>query len=130
MKNFSGFGIFLSAIAVALALGSTGCYKTMDNRSKMGVPFTKDKMGGQYERPIAQVQEAARKVLTFNGTIIADDIINRVIVGKVDTRTVYVRMVEMEPAITAVTVQARNKNGTADVDLAAEIDKQIALNLR
>lgn len=125
MKNFAAACLLLATVAIA----STGCYSTMDNRSKMGVPFSKDKMSGQYERPIEQVQAAARKVLQFNGTIVSDDIINRVIVGKVDTRTVYVKLVELEPSLTSVTVQARNKGGSADVDLAAEIDKQIALNL-
>jgi hypothetical protein len=128
MKILSGVAVLVSAIAISVA--TSGCYKTMDNRSKMGVPFSKDKMGGQYERPVDQVQAAARKVLQFNGTIIADDIINRVIVGKIDTRTVYVKLTELEPALTGVTVQARNKSGSADVDLAAEIDKQIALNLK
>lgn len=128
MKNFSGVAVILSAIAIAIA--TPGCYRTMDNRSKMGVPFAKDRMGGQYERPVDQVQAAARKVLQFNGTIVSDDIVNRVLVGKVDTRTVYVKLTELEPALTSVTVQARNKSGGADVDLAAEIDKQIALNLK
>jgi hypothetical protein len=126
MKNFVAACLLLSAVAVA----TPGCYKTMDNRSKMGVPFTKDKIAGQYERNIDIVQGAARKVLQFNGTVISDDIISRVLVGKIDTRTVYVRLVELEPSLTSVTVQARNKSGSADIDLAAEIEKQIALNLR
>ncbi len=126
MKNFAAACLLLSAIAIA----TPGCYTTMDNRSKLGMPFSKDKMTGQYERPVDQVQAAARKVVQFNGTIVSDDIVNRVIIGKVDTRTVYVKLVELEPALTSVTVQARNKGGSADVDLAAEIDKQIALNLK
>ena len=126
MKNFAAALTLLTALLIA----TPGCYKTMDNRSKMGVPFTKDKIAGQYERSIEVVQTAARKVLQFNGTVISDDIVSRVLVGKVDTRTIYVRLVELEPNLTSVTVQARNKGGRPDIDLAAEVEKQIALNLR
>lgn len=126
MKNVA----VVLTLLTGLVIVTPGCYQTMDNRSKMGVPFKKDKIGGQYERPVEQVQAGARKVLQFNGTVISDDIVNRVIVGKVDTRTVYVKLTEVEPSLTQVTVQARTKGGGADVDLAAEIDKQIALQLR
>ena len=78
------------------------------------MPFTKDKINGQYERSLDQVQAAARKVLQYNGQLASDDIVNRVLVGKIDTRTVYVRLTELEPAVTAVTVQARRKGGGAD----------------
>ena len=126
MKNFAVVLPLLAGLLVA----TSGCYKTMDNRSKMGVPFKKDKIAGQYERSIDQVQAGARKVLQYNGAIVSDDIVNRVIVGKVDTRTVYVKLTELEPTLTQVQVQARTKGGGTDIDLAAEIDKQIALQLR
>ncbi|MCC7377180.1 MAG: hypothetical protein IT581_21135 [Verrucomicrobiales bacterium] len=126
MKNFAA----ACALLTALVIATPGCYKTLDDRSRAGMPFKKDRIGGQYERSIDQVQVAARKVLQFNGTLTADDIVNRVLVGKVDTRTVYVRLTELEPNLTSVLVQARTKGGGADVDLAAEIDKQIAINLR
>jgi len=126
MKNFAAALTLLTALVIA----TPGCYKTMDDRSKFGVPFKKDKIAGQYERTVEQVQTAARKVLQFNGTVTSDDIINRVLSGKIDTRSVYVKLTEVEPNLTGVTVQARKKNGTADIDLAAEIEKQIALQLR
>jgi hypothetical protein len=126
MKNFAAAVALLAVLSVA----TPGCYKTMDNRSKMGVPFKKDRISGQYERNIDQVQAAARSVIGYNGTAISDDVINRVLVGKIDTRTVYVKLTELEPNLTGVTVQARTKGGGADIDLAAEIEKQIALNLR
>lgn len=125
MKNFAVSCALLAALVVA----TPGCYRTLDNRARAGVPFSKDKISGQYERTIDQVQAAARKVLEYNGQIVSDDIVSRVLVGKVDTRTVYVGLTEVEPSVTAVTVQARRKTGAADVDLAAEIEKQIALNL-
>ena len=59
MKNFVAACLLLSAVAVA----TPGCYKTMDNRSKMGVPFTKDKIAGQYERNYKRLHDQFR-----NGT--------------------------------------------------------------
>ncbi len=117
-------------LLVALLFTVPGCYHTLDNRSRAGVPFTKDKISGQYERTADQVHAAARKVLEYNGQIVSDDVVSRVLVAKVDTRTVYVGLTEVEPSVTGVTVQARRKGGAADIDLAAEIEKQIALNLR
>lgn len=118
------------ALLSVLATVTPGCYRTLDDRSRAGVPFKKDTISGRYERSVEQVQNAARRVLQYNGTLVSDDIINAVLIGKVDTRTVYVRLTELEPNITDVTVQVRTKGGGADVDLAAEIEKQIALNLR
>ena len=126
MKNFVAALALLTAV-VAL---TPGCYTTMDDRSKVGAPFKKDKISGTYERNVDEVQAAARKVLQFNGTILSDDVVNRLLSAKIDTRNVYVKLVELEPTVTQVTVQARTKGGGADVDLAAEIEKQIALNLK
>ncbi len=126
MKNVAVAWVLLAALVVT----APGCYRTLDQRSKAGVPFSKDKISGQYERSLEQVQNAARKVLQYNGTLASDDIVNRVLVGKIDTRTVYVRLTEFEPSLTGVTVQARTKSGAPDIELAAEIEKQIALNLK
>jgi hypothetical protein len=126
MKNFAA----VCALLTALVMATPGCYRTLDNRSRAGVPFKKDKINGQYERTIEQVQTAARNVLQYNGQIVSDDIVNRVLVGRINTRTVYVQLSELEPTVTGVTVQARTKGGGADIDLAAEVEKQIALNLR
>jgi hypothetical protein len=48
----------------------------------------------------------------------------------VDDRTVWVKVDEIEPAISRIQVQARKKLGRSDVDLASELDKQIALRLK
>ena len=49
--------------------------------------------------------------------------------GKVNQRTVYVRVEQIDPKITGVAVQTRTQGGVSDIDLAAQIDKQIALEL-
>jgi hypothetical protein len=72
---------------------------------------------------------AAKAVLGTIGTVVSHDVIKNVVTAKVDNRTVWVRVYEVEPRLSAITVQARSKGGAADVDLASEVDKQIALYL-
>ena len=107
----------------------TGCYSTQDNRTKVGLPMAKDKIESRYERPVEVIFAAAKEVLRFNGTLYGENTISHVLEAKVDTRTVYVSVDEVEPKISRVVVQARTKARLPDIDLAAEIDKQIALKL-
>jgi hypothetical protein len=108
----------------------SGCVSTVDGRSRAGVPFSKDTIESRYERPAAQIFDAAKEVLKYNGTLTAENTINNSLEGKVDTRTVWVAVDEVEPKVSRVRTQARKKSGAGDVDLAAEIDKQIALRLK
>jgi hypothetical protein len=107
----------------------TGCVSTVDGHKKFGVPLTKDTIESRYERPKTTMINAAKAVLGSLGTITAQDIINNVVTAKVDDRTVWVRVFEVEPRLSTILVQARSTAGTADVDLASEVDKQIALYL-
>src|SRR5687768_9031885 len=117
------------AIAMFVAL-FTGCYSTPDNRTKLTpVPMGKDKIESRYERPVEQIFAAAKEVLRFNGTLFGENTISHTLEARVDTRTVYVSVDEVEPKISRVVVQARTKARLPDIDLAAEIDKQIALKL-
>jgi hypothetical protein len=125
----SKIAVLLAATLVA-AVAGTGCYRTVEGRSKVGMPFKKDTIEGNYERTVSQVYPAARKVLEYNGTLRRDDNVTRTLEARIDTRYVYVKIVDLEPNLTRVIVQARTKNGGADVDLAAEIEKQIALQLK
>lgn len=120
---------FACLLIVALVPAFTACVKTLDDRSTIAMPFSKDTIEARYARSIDQVTVAAREVLAFNGTITSDDAVTRVLQAKVNNRTVYVRLEELEPQITRVLVQVRSGAGS-DVDLAAEIDKQIALRLK
>jgi len=125
MKN-----IFRGILALCLILPLvTGCYSTLDGHVKAGVPFKKDTIEGRYERPMDQVFAAAKEVLLFNGSLQGENTISKTVWAKVDTRTVYVKVEEVDPKLTRVIVQARRKGGGSDVDLASEIDKQIALRL-
>lgn len=97
---------------------------------KAGVPFIKDKIVSSYERPVAQIFAAAKEVLAANGTLNREDTINKTVEGKVNQNTVFVKVEEVDPTVTQVTTQVRSKAGFTNIDLAAEIDKQIALRLK
>ena len=107
----------------------SGCYSSPDGRTRAGVPFVKDKFEGRYQRPVATIYAASRQVLELNGTLIGENRINNSLEAKVDNRTVIVRVDEVEPGVSRVVVAARKKSGAADLDLASEIEKQIALKL-
>ena len=121
----------LSVIAASCcALLAAGCVKTLDGDLKPGVPFVKDTIESRYERPVDQIFAASKEVLAFNGTLTGENTISNTLEARIDTRTVFVTVDEVEPKITRVRVQARKKAGGADVALASEIDKQIALRIR
>jgi hypothetical protein len=115
----------LSALAV---LGS-GCVGTIDGGTKAGVPFVKDTLESKYERPVAQIISAAKVVLDRNGKLTGDNTVNNTLVGRVDTRTVWIRVTELDNQVSQVITQVRTRGGRSDIDLASEIDKQIALQL-
>lgn len=119
----------LGLLCGLLLVGATGCVKTVDGRTKAAVPFGRDKMEGRYERSVAQVFETAKGVLARLGTLNSEDTINKTLVAKVDTRNVWIKVREVDTRVTSVTVQARTRGGAADVELAAQIEKEIALAL-
>lgn len=122
---------FSALLAVSLlSLLVAGCVKTIDGHMKPGVPLIKDKIVSRYERPVQPIFDAAKEVLANLGTLVREDRINNVVEAKVDTRTVRVKVDAEEGGVSRVTTQVRTKAGGADVDLAAEVDKQIALRLK
>ena len=124
-KNF-----LIILVCCSAAIQFSGCVNTIDGRSKAGVPWMKDKIESKYTFPVAKVMDAARATLKFNGTVVSEDIVTNTLEGKVDTRSVYVKVEEIDPKVTRVIVQVRTKGGGTDIDLASEMDKQIALNLQ
>ncbi len=117
----------LAVLTVSVLL--TGCVSTVDGHMKMGVPLVKDTIESRYQFPVAKLVNASKAVLSHNGTLVSNDTINNTITARVDTRTVWVKITEIDAQVSGVIVQARTKAGAADVDLASEIDKQIALQL-
>jgi hypothetical protein len=124
---------------LGLALLGVGCVDTVTGRKTAAVPFMKDKIESRYERPIEQVFQATKEVIAYNGTLVREGILYgqtnsvnglvKTIEGSVNQRTVWVRIEQVEPRVTGVAVQTRTQGGGTDIDLAAEIDKQIALKL-
>jgi hypothetical protein len=118
-------------LLTALAGLITGCVETVDGRSEAGVPFIKDTITGSYERSVPQVLTAAKAVLKFNGQLTAENTINNSLEAKINQAHVWVRVDEIDAAkpVSRVQVQVRNRAGGSNIDLAAEIEKQIALQL-
>ena len=78
---------------------------------------------------------AAKDVIKFNGTLLSETTLHtetnevKTVEGKVNQRTVWVRVEAVDPKVTGVAVQARTPGGGADVELAHELEKQIAIKL-
>lgn len=107
-----------------------GCVSTIDGRHQAAVPFVKDTITSRYERPVEPIFAAAKKVLADMGTLYGENTITKTLEAKIDTRTVWVRIEEADPKVSKVTVQVRTSGGGSDIDLASEVDKRIALQLR
>jgi PBP1b-binding outer membrane lipoprotein LpoB len=120
---------FVLIAVSAAAIFLTGCVSTVDGRKEVANPLVKDRIIRVYERPVMQVWAAAKDVLTANGTIFSEDVMQSAVSARVDTKTVRVKVESIDPKMTRVTTQVRTKMGNSDLDLAGEIDKQIALRL-
>jgi hypothetical protein len=67
--------------------------------------------------------------LNATGTIVNEDVMQSTVSAHVDAKTVRVKVEELDKKTTRLTVQCRTKMGGTDLDLAGEIDKQIAIRL-
>lgn len=126
---------FFLSLIVTLVL-ATGCVKTQSGRSAAAVPFVKDSVEGRYERPVAQVYSAAKEVVIATGVLqneVTQHGTNNAVIlaieGRVQERKVFIGVKEISPSVTSVTVQVRTSAGGRDLDVAHEIEKQIALKL-
>jgi len=126
MKTKLSALVSLSCLLALLA----GCVSTIDGRHQAAVPFVKDTITSRYERPVEPIFAAAKKVLADMGTLYGENTITKTLEAKIDTRTVWVRIEEADPKVSKVTVQVRSSGGGSDIDLASEVDKRIALQLR
>jgi hypothetical protein len=127
--------IFAALLGGIVAFVVAGCVDTVGGGRTAGLPLIKDRVEGRYERPLNQVFEAAKDVIKFNGTLLSETTLHtetnevKTVEGKVNQRTVWVRVEGVDPKVTGVAVQARTPGGGADVELAHELEKQIALKL-
>lgn len=116
--------------AVCLVSLTPGCYTTVEGHKKAGLPLRKDRIESRYERKPAEVFAAAKVVLAHMGTLTGENTIASTLEAKVDNNTVWVKVAEVEPGISQVSVQARRSSLAGNVDLASEVDKRIALELQ
>ena len=128
MKTHLVIGFFGLTVLIA------GCISSLDGRKHAGVPFIRDRVEGRYERTADQAYAAAVQVIKFNGTLLNEDTMHgtnvvRVAEGKVNQRSVWVRVEPVDAKTCSVVVQARTPGGGKDIDLVHEIEKQIALQL-
>ena len=125
----------LAAIFGAVLIGA-GCVSTVDDRKAPGVPFVKDKIVSRYERPVEPIFAAAKTVVGRLGALVNESTLYnqtnsvKTVEGKVNQRNVWVRVEAIDSKVTQVSVQTRTPGGVGDLDLAAQIDKEIALELK
>lgn len=129
MKLFVAFAALIGAVTFV-----TGCVNTVAGPKTAGVPFIKDKIQGRYERPADEVFAAAKAVITANGVLVSEGLLHgtnqvHVATGKVNQRNVWISVEQIEPRISEVTVQTRTSGGGSDIDLAARLEKEVALKL-
>ena len=123
------------AALAALSILAAGCVDTVTGRKTAAVPFVKDSIEGRYERTVDDVFEAAKAVVTANGVLVNESVLHgqtnlvKTVEGRVNQRNVWVRIEQLDPKVSAVTVQTRTPGGGPDIDLAASLEKQIALKL-
>jgi hypothetical protein len=126
--------IFVALAGIAIV--TTGCFTTVADQTKAGMPFVRDTAEGRYERSVDEVYRAAVQVMSNNGMVVTEfiphDSVNaaRALQGRVNQNTVWIRVEQTDDAkITQVSVEARTKWGGRDLDMAHELEKEIALQL-
>jgi hypothetical protein len=123
--------LFILFTLTGLAALFTGCVQTVDGRSEAAVPFVKDKLESRYERSVPQIIEAAKYVLNLNGKLVAENSVNNSLEGRINQTSVWIKVDQIDASkpVSQITVQTRTQGRVADLDLAHEIDKQVALYL-
>lgn len=124
---------FFAVLALA-AIAATGCVSTVNDQHTFATTWSKDSVAGRYQRSIDQVYQAATQVIVNNGVLLTEFIPHgtnavRSLEGKVNQRTVWIRVEAIDPKTTQVDVQARGSFGGSDLDLVHELEKEIALQL-
>lgn len=123
------------AVLSGLAIVAVGCVSTVDGRKQAAVPLVSDTAEAKYPRSVDQVFNAAKYVVAQKGTVTRESNLLghtntvRVIEGKVNQRSVWVRVESKDPGVTGVAIQVRTSGGGTDQPLAYQLDKEIALKL-
>lgn len=125
---------FLAVLAGA-AIAATGCVKTVSDTHTFASTWSKDTLSNRYQRSIDQVYQASVVVIQNNGVLLTEYIphdntnATRSLEGKVNQKTVWIRVQAVDPKTTQVDVQTRGSWGGSDVDLSHELATEISLQL-
>ncbi len=122
------------AVLAGAALFAAGCVKTVSDTHSVATTWSQDTIVSRYNRSLEQVYQASVQVIANNGVLTKEFIspgtnVVRSLSAKVNQRNVWISVQSVDPRTTQVEVQARSSWGVSDVSLAAELDKQIALQL-
>jgi hypothetical protein len=127
--------IFVALAGIALITG--GCVKTESGTHTPAIWFGKDRVPGRYPRTVDEVYRAAFTVIGNNGVVVQEyiphDTSNNVrsLYGKVGENKIWISVAaEDDPKITMIVVEARTKWGNTNIELAHELEKEIALHLQ
>jgi uncharacterized protein DUF3568 len=127
--------IKIFAVLLGAAVVATGCISTVSGTRTAAVTWSKDQIEGRYQRSVDQVYQAAVTVIQSDGVLTTEYIPHdntntvRSLQGKVNEYNVWIRVEGVDPKVTAATVQARSKMGVSNVDLASQLQTEIALQL-
>ncbi len=123
------------AALAGLVVVAAGCVSTVSGTHSPAVTWSQDSVEGRYQRSVDLVYQASVAVIQHNGVVITEyiphDTTNNVrsLQGKVNERNVWVSVTAVDPTVTQVIVQARSSWGVSDIELAHEMEKEIALQL-
>ena len=123
------------AAHAGITIIATGSVSTVADTHTAAVPLQRDHVEGRYQRSVDQVYQASVQVIQHNGVILTEyiphDTTNTVrsLKGRANQCDVWLRVEAVDPKITQVSVEARTKWGNSNIDLAHELEKEIALQL-
>jgi hypothetical protein len=126
---------FFAALAGLVIIAAAGCISTVSGTKTPALTWSKDSVDGRYQRSVDQVYTASVAVIQNNGVLITEFIphdttnTTRALQGKVNQHNVWIRVQSVDPKVTEVTVQCRSTSGVSDIDIAHELEKEIALQL-
>ncbi len=124
MKKFFSALALLSTVFIFSA-----CVSGVNGRIYPGNPFTHDKLISQYQCSVEQALNASREVIKHNGEVISEDPKTGILQGKVDQRKVNVKVSAVDEKISQITLQVLSSLNNGDIQLASELNKQIAVRL-
>jgi hypothetical protein len=123
------------AVLAGAALIATGCVKTVSDTNTFALSYNRDSVSGRYNRSFEEVYQAAYNVVKTDGALYQEYVPHeytnsvRSVEGRINDHKVWIRVEQVDPKVSQVDVEARTKAGLTDIDLAHQVEKEIALEL-